>query len=141
MEMDYMTHHGILGQKWGVRRFQNKDGTYTNEGRQRYKKSTEQLNSETQKKQDVKNRGTLSNTELREKIERLKLERELRELTKSELNAGQKFVEEILKEVGKKTLTTALTGATLYGMKAATSKEFNRKELGDAIFNGGPKKK
>lgn len=29
-------HHGILGQKWGVRRFQNKDGSLTAEGRIRY---------------------------------------------------------------------------------------------------------
>ena len=29
-------HHGILGQKWGVRRFQNPDGTLTAEGRKRY---------------------------------------------------------------------------------------------------------
>lgn len=29
-------HHGIKGQKWGVRRYQNEDGTYTNEGKERY---------------------------------------------------------------------------------------------------------
>lgn len=28
-------HHGVLGQKWGVRRYQNKDGTLTDEGRKR----------------------------------------------------------------------------------------------------------
>ena len=28
-------HYGILGQKWGVRRYQNPDGTYTAEGRRR----------------------------------------------------------------------------------------------------------
>lgn len=29
-------HHGIKGQKWGVRRFQNPDGTWTNAGKERY---------------------------------------------------------------------------------------------------------
>lgn len=29
-------HHGILGQKWGVRRYQNKDGTLTEEGKSRH---------------------------------------------------------------------------------------------------------
>lgn len=31
----YLAHHGILGQKWGVRRFQNKDGSLTAEGQKR----------------------------------------------------------------------------------------------------------
>ena len=26
-------HHGIKGQKWGIRRFQNEDGTLTNAGK------------------------------------------------------------------------------------------------------------
>ena len=31
-------HWGILGQKWGIRRFQNPDGSLTDEGRKRYLK-------------------------------------------------------------------------------------------------------
>ena len=33
---DELSHHGILGQKWGVRRFQNKDGSLTASGKKRY---------------------------------------------------------------------------------------------------------
>lgn len=32
---DDLTHHGILGQKWGVRRYQNEDGTLTAAGKKR----------------------------------------------------------------------------------------------------------
>lgn len=34
----FLAHHGIKGQKWGVRRFQNPDGTLTELGRQRLNK-------------------------------------------------------------------------------------------------------
>lgn len=36
MENIELQHHGVTGQKWGIRRFQNKDGSLTAEGKRRY---------------------------------------------------------------------------------------------------------
>ena len=50
-EYGYLIHFGILGQKWGIRRFQNEDGSLTEEGKKRYYSSNDNELSEEGQKQ------------------------------------------------------------------------------------------
>ena len=44
-----LSHHGILGQKWGVRRYQNPDGSLTSKGKKRYNNDGSLTDSEQKK--------------------------------------------------------------------------------------------
>lgn len=54
-------HTGIKGMKWGVRRWQNPDGTLTEEGKKRYLRSDGKFNAVGQQRYDAAVRNTVYN--------------------------------------------------------------------------------
>lgn len=113
-------HFGIKGMHWGVRRYQNPDGTLTPEGKKR--KSIKELASEATDKvmsydNHMLNRVLSTSADLRKEYSRMSHTRTEREIVASAKRA-KKFSDRYLKEYGKKPLTyaqfnNAKTGATV----------------------------
>jgi len=80
-----MYHHGIIGQKWGVRRYQNEDGTLTDAGKKRYNSMSDEKLYKTLKKEVRDKRG-----ELYGKANRWESGKPIGDNSKSIINASDK---------------------------------------------------
>lgn len=95
MEKYELYHWGVKGQKWGVRRYQNADGTLTAAGKKRQSK----MHDDYRKVHDGKSVKQLSDSELRARNNRLQMEAQYKQLTKKK-NRGVQLVKAFIATAG-----------------------------------------
>lgn len=63
-DTDTLMHYGVKGMKWGVRRYQNYDGSYTQKGLARFRKSEEKYDDAKSRYTSAKNSGNRADAKL-----------------------------------------------------------------------------
>ena len=118
--MNELYHHGILGQKWGVRRYQNKDGSLTAEGKQ---KKAENY-SEQQRTRDRKIYGNGAENRINKRMlngESIQSARHNEVKRKERIESGKELVKRIAK------------GALVVGGAAAVAKVLQKNGFGNRV--------
>ena len=105
-----LRHHGIKGMRWGIRRYQNKDGSLTPVGQRRLNKlekeynrlsgkshdDYEQISSNVKKKEKKhKKVSEMTNEEIQARIDRIRLVNTLNSLQPKHVSAGQRFANSV----------------------------------------------
>lgn len=115
-ELNYIAHHGIKGQKWGVRRYQNTDGSYTDEGKRRYGIALS----------PKKRYADLTDEEISNRIKRRQNEIKLDELDmQSSIPIGVRFVGGIVKSGTIKGMTAVIGGASFILVKTYLKEKYD----------------
>ena len=117
MENNSLAHYGILGMKWGVRRYQNKDGSYTSAGKKRKQKDF--IHEDYANAHSKKSVKAMSNAELKARNNRLQMEQQYANLTRKTSK-------------GKKAVQTFIKGAGLLSGAMAAYNTY--KKYGDPVF-------
>ena len=132
LQQNELYHFGIMGMKWGVRRYQNPDGSLTAAGRSRYgsggparsgvskKRTSGMAKALTSKKKGPKEDiSKLTDQELRTKINRIQMERQYKQL--SSPNNTRTKVNKTLKKIGNAAIMSVGTGLAIKYLTGGTN--------------------
>lgn len=120
-----ISHHGIKGMKWGIRRSESQLARA--HGNQADKAVKEQ------RKQVSAARRHLSDGDLKKAVERLQQEKKLKDLTNEDVSRGKTIAANILGQIGKSTITAVGTAVATYAVKAAMEQHFDIKDAAKFI--------
>lgn len=95
-ESNYLMHHGILGMKWGIRRYQNEDGSLTEAGKKRHDK----LQTMADKKSARLAKYETKNLKAAEKL-RKRYQDKADEIAKKLISKGERHSERLVKKMKK----------------------------------------
>lgn len=96
---DYIAHWGIRGMKWGIRRYQNADGTLTEAGKKRRA-------SKEEKKTKV---SKMSDSELQQSLSRLRMEAEYKRLLAERKPKRSGRIKKIMGDIGEQAVKSLAT--------------------------------
>lgn len=148
-----IAHYGVLGMKWGVRKYRSVSPGPAEQKKKKVRVKSAKPNKRagvTRVPNTFKNKPSnrrMSDAELRSKINRLQMEKQLKDLTAPTPKAD-KFVKQLLKDSGKQAVRTITSKAITVGIDMAFSKAAGRRPVGstskaflDAMASSGKKGK